>query len=134
MTPISDLPSLLKSLSPELSDPVYAYAQVGDGSEIRDIAPIVVVLEEEGLCVIADRRVLEDMGLNYTYPCRKISLKVHSALEAVGLTAAVSTALTEAGISANIVAGLHHDHLFVAETEAEQAMEVLQTLSAMQTG
>jgi hypothetical protein len=61
---------------------------------------------------------------------RQITLKVHSSLEAVGLTAAFSRALTEAGISANVVAAYYHDHIFVPATDAERAIEALRQLSA----
>jgi hypothetical protein len=50
---------------------------------------------------------------------------VHSDLEAVGFLAAVSAALAGAGIPCNAVAALYHDHLFVAEADAERALEVL---------
>jgi hypothetical protein len=59
-----------------------------------------------------------------------ITLRVHSALDAVGLTAALSTALAVAGMSANVVAGLHHDHVFVPAGQGEQAREVLRALAA----
>jgi len=62
----------------------------------------------------------------------RITLMVHSALEGVGLTAAVSTALAEAGIACNVVAGFHHDHLFVPWERRDEALELLQRLS--QTG
>ncbi|MEO1490422.1 MAG: ACT domain-containing protein, partial [Pseudomonadota bacterium] len=58
------------------------------------------------------------------------SLEVHSDLEAVGLTAAVSVALADAGIACNVIAGLHHDHLFVPWERRETAIEQLQRLSA----
>ena len=60
---------------------------------------------------------------------RLITLTVHSSLEAVGLTAAFSAALTGAGISANVVAGYYHDHIFVPERDADRAIETLQALS-----
>ena len=48
---------------------------------------------------------------------------------ALGLTAAFATALTKAGISANVVAAFHHDHIFVPERDAERALETLRALS-----
>jgi hypothetical protein len=57
-----------------------------------------------------------------------ITLQVHSDLAAVGLTAAFSSALAQAGISCNVVAGMHHDHLFVPVDQAQQAMRSLQAL------
>jgi uncharacterized protein len=58
-----------------------------------------------------------------------ITLNVHSDLAAVGLTAAFSGALGQAGISCNVVAGVHHDHLFVPIDQAQRAMEALHALS-----
>jgi hypothetical protein len=53
---------------------------------------------------------------------------VQSDLSAVGLTAAFSSALADAGISCNVVAGVFHDHLFVPVDQATQAMLTLQAL------
>lgn len=57
-----------------------------------------------------------------------ITLTVHSDLQAVGLTAAVATSLADAGISCNVVAAAHHDHLFVPVESAGLAIAVLQAL------
>ena len=55
---------------------------------------------------------------------------MHSSLAAVGLTAAFATALAEAGISCNGMAGDFHDHLCVARDEGRRALAVLQRLAA----
>jgi hypothetical protein len=54
---------------------------------------------------------------------------VRSSLSAVGLTAALSAALSEAGISANIVAALHHDHLFVPWDRRQEALRCIEALA-----
>ena len=54
---------------------------------------------------------------------------MHSSLDAVGLTAAFATRLTESGISANVIAGFYHDHLFVPPAQAEQAITALRELA-----
>ena len=69
------------------------------------------------------------MNIPYETTCAWITLTVHSSLEGVGLTAAVSRALAEADISCNVVAAFHHDHLFVPLKDADRAMKVLRTLS-----
>ncbi|WP_175108399.1 ACT domain-containing protein [Pararobbsia alpina] len=51
-------------------------------------------------------------GLNALFRCAWITLTVNSALEAVGLTAALATALGNSGISCNVVAGAYHDYIF----------------------
>jgi len=50
-------------------------------------------------------------------------------LDAVGLTAAFSKALTEVNISANVIAGYYHDHIFVAKRDEDKAMKALIGLS-----
>src|SRR5262249_50552193 len=85
--------------------------------------------EAEGTTVIVEARRAEAAGLRGTYRCRMITLEVHSALEAVGFLAAITRALADNGISANAVSAFHHDHLFVAEQDAERAMDVLRALS-----
>jgi hypothetical protein len=54
---------------------------------------------------------------------------VASDLDAVGLTAVVATALAGQGIPANVVAGFHHDHVFVPVDRGAAAMRVLAALS-----
>jgi hypothetical protein len=61
---------------------------------------------------------------------RQITLRVASALDGVGLTAAVATALAERDIPCNVIAGYHHDHLFVPAERAEEALEVLRRRAA----
>lgn len=85
--------------------------------------------EQEGTTLILTAEAAERAGLAATFPCRRITLTVHSALEAVGLMAAVATALADAGIGCNPVAGYHHDHLFVPAGRANDAMRALEALS-----
>lgn len=84
--------------------------------------------EAEGITIILPLNDALGQGLQVVFQAAWITLTVHSALNAVGLTAAVSTALTQAGISCNMVAAAHHDHLFVPIDQADQAMDVLKQL------
>ena len=52
----------------------------------------------------------------------------HSSLEAVGLTAAVAGRADRGGISANVVAAFHHDHVFVPAHRAAEALACLERL------
>ena len=70
--------------------------------------------------------VADDLGLDCDLPMRRITLSVYSALDGVGLTAAVASVLAEAGIACNMIAAFHHDHAFVPQADAEAAMAVLQ--------
>lgn len=125
----SDLRVLLSGLRPELNPGRYVYV-TSDGAVPEGARPIVTVREAEGLTLVLPQAEAAAARLPYSYVAGWITLRVHSALEAVGLTAAVSLALTDAGISCNVVAGFHHDHLFVPYDRAAEAVAVLETLAA----
>lgn len=126
----TDLKRLLAEMEPMLHDGEYVYCTVEGRAAARfALEPIGTFRENEGITLILERARAEAAGLSYGPVLRLITLSVHSALEAVGLTAAVSGALTQAGISANVVAAYYHDHIFVPAADAKRAVEVLQTLS-----
>lgn len=118
----TDLPILLRHLEPVLNAGEFVFCRV-DSADGLD--PLGVFRETEGLTVILSKGRAEELGLARSSAFAWITLSVHSSLDAVGLTAAVSRALTEAGISCNVVAAFHHDHLFVPVSDAARAMEVL---------
>ena len=92
------------------------------------LQPFGLIREAEGLTVIATRAELAAAGLAAEAQWARITMRVHSSLQAVGLTAAMASALSLAGISANVVAGYHHDHLFVPWGRRGEALAVLQAL------
>ena len=123
------LATLLRSMSPQLNAGDYVFCTLAD-NRLPDCEVIGSFREQEGLTVIVERQQAELAGLAFEYVAAWITLNVHSALEAVGLTAAFASALGRAGISCNVIAGFYHDHLFVGRDDAERAMAVLQQLAA----
>jgi hypothetical protein len=113
-----NLARLLASLDARLSQERYAFDQTN--STVLDADTFALIREGEGTTAIR---------VSPTGEWARISLGVHSSLEAVGLTAALSRVLADAGISANIVAALHHDHIFVPWGRRKDALEALQRLS-----
>ena len=107
------------------------FALAPDGTVPAGVDPIATVREEEGLTLVLARAEADAAGLEYGPVLAWITLRVQSALEDVGLTAAVSAQLTTAQISCNVVAGLHHDHIFVP---AERGDEACGLLAALQDG
>ncbi|MEZ8735948.1 MULTISPECIES: ACT domain-containing protein [unclassified Vibrio] len=130
MAAITDLDLLLKSMSPELIDGSYVFCTVGGGlADYVQLNPISTFREKEGLTLVLKEEVATKAQLNFDGVFSLITLSVHSSLEAVGLTAAFATKLGSYGISANVVAGYYHDHIFVQKDKAEAAMSALKEFS-----
>ncbi|WP_236190349.1 ACT domain-containing protein [Pseudomonas pharyngis] len=126
----TSLTTLLRSMSPQLNAGEFVFCTLSDGELPSGLEVVGSFREQEGLTVILERSHAERAGFHFDYVAAWITLNVHSALEAVGLTAAFATALGKAGISCNVIAGYYHDHLFVGQAEAERAMQVLRDLAA----
>jgi uncharacterized protein len=124
-----DLKRLLASLEPVRRAGRFVFAVVDDQASLKDLAPEATVREDEGLAVVLRHEQADRLGIAYDYVAAWITLRVHSALDAVGLTAAISTALADAGLSCNVIAGYHHDHLLVPADGAPEAITVLSDLS-----
>lgn len=129
MQPIIDLKELLTHMRPQLNPGCYAFVALPDDSFIDPALVVASIREPEGLSVIVPEQVALDLNFPVAFTAAWITLTVHSDLAAVGLTAVFSNALGQAGISCNVVAGVHHDHLFVPVDQAQQAMDVLHALS-----
>jgi hypothetical protein len=126
-----NLDKLLPSMSPELMAGEFVFcsfekARYGDHS---DLEPIAVVSESEGLTFVIPKSKADQHQHKYESVFKGITLNVHSSLDAVGLTAAFSSKLTEHGISANVIAGYFHDHIFVQSEHAEKAISAIQELT-----
>lgn len=126
----TSLNTLLRSMSPHLNDGEYVFCTLGNGPLPPGCDVIGSFREQEGLTVILERAQAVKFGFSFDYVAAWITLNVHSALEAVGLTAAFATALGQAGISCNVIAGYYHDHLFVGQADAQRALSVLRQLAA----
>jgi uncharacterized protein len=119
-------------MSPALETRTVAFLSFPDGTDrligIPTEALIGTFREREGLTVIAELDVAERLGVPILFRAAWITLTVHPDLAAVGLTAAFSAALGEAGISCNVVAAAYHDHIFVPIERAADAMDALKSL------
>ncbi|CAD5107819.1 ACT domain-containing protein [Zestomonas carbonaria] len=126
----TSLSLLLGSMSPRLNPGDYVFCTLADAAALNGCVPLGSLREREGLTVILDKAEADRLGLAYDYIAAWITLEVHSSLAAVGLTAAFASALAQAGVSCNVVAGYYHDHLFVARSDAERALSTLRALAA----
>ncbi len=122
---ISNLAQLIANMEPVLNEGEYIFASVRDVSTIPRTMTICEMKEKEGMTVVLAKKDAESLGIAFDFVAAWITLNIHSALEAVGLTAAFATALGENNISCNVIAGFYHDHIFVDVKDKEKAMEVL---------
>lgn len=123
----TDLQQMLADLDVVVRDEPYVFLSVDPGLPAPDGVAATVV-EEEGVTLVLPRHVAQSLGAATTPAFAWLTLTVHSSLEAVGLTAAFSAALAAAGISCNVLAGYHHDHLLVALDARDEAVRVLRGL------
>lgn len=125
-----DLNKLLKNMSPILDDNEYVFITTsGNISDYVALDPLCMFMESEGLTLIVTKSIAISEGLKFECIFKKITLEVHSSLEAVGLTAAVATKLKDNNISANVVAAYYHDHIFIQSKLADKAMNCLLELT-----
>ena len=116
---------LLSSMEPELIPGEFVFVSTAGVQAPSGLDPLGSVVEPQGLSLVLTREQADEAGLSYDFVAAWITLRVQSSLAAVGLTAAVSTALAGARISCNVIAGFHHDHLLVPHEHAEEALAIL---------
>ncbi|AUC81891.1 ACT domain-containing protein [Lacinutrix sp. Bg11-31] len=120
---------LLKSMKPKHNVGEFVFCKTDNLEQINLNQIVMSFKEEESTTIIAKKEVADQLNLDYSFVASWITLTVHSSLEAVGLTAAFSNALSDNGISCNVVAAYYHDHIFVDTKDTEKAMEVLNAFS-----
>ncbi|WPH04219.1 Hypothetical protein R9X50_00710800 [Acrodontium crateriforme] len=87
--------------------------------------------ETEGMSLIIPQTVAQKTGIRHEFPCKKITLNVHSSLDAVGFLAAITTRLVASlNVGVNRVSGFFHDHLFVPLGKENAVMEELKAMAA----
>lgn len=128
MTVARTADEMIGGMEPRLLPGAFVFVTLGEGTAPGDA--VATCREAEGLSAILPLEAALREGLPADQPMRCITLTGHSALDGVGLTAAVAGALAAAGIPCNMVAGYHHDHAYVPEGMADAALGVLRTLQA----
>ncbi|MCV2871311.1 ACT domain-containing protein [Defluviimonas sp. WL0050] len=118
---------MIGNMAPVLRDGEYVFISTPDDELGQSLAPNAVATyrEDEGMSLILPESIAQGAGFDAANPMRCITLKVYSALDDVGLTAAVAGALAGQGIPCNMVAAYHHDHVFVPSDRADEAMQIL---------
>jgi uncharacterized protein len=115
-----------RDLAPSMSLEPYVFATAATAPP--GVVMFAAIIEDEGLTLVLTKADADRSGLEYSYLAARITLGVQSELDEVGLTAAVSRVLADAGISCNVIAGAAHDHLFVPWWRGEEAVKLLRRL------
>jgi hypothetical protein len=124
-----NLEILLKTMKPKINLGEFVFCEVKNLEKINLSEIVMTFREEESITIIAQKEIADKLNLKYSFIASWITLTIHSSLEAVGLTAAFSKALSENGISCNVVAAFYHDHIFVDKKDTEKTMEILNKFS-----
>ena len=89
----TNLTQLIKGMTPQLNEGSYVFVTVKDLSKISRNDTICEFKESEGTTLVMEQQKADELNLTYDYVAGWITLKIHSALEAVGLTALFSSEL-----------------------------------------
>lgn len=114
-----DLAKLLKTMKPELIIGDYVFCVVHNLNNLNYNDIIMTFKEKEGTTIVIRKELADVMKMEYSFIASWITLTVHSSLEAVGLTAAFSNALSNEGINCNVVAAFYHDHIFINKNDTK---------------
>jgi len=123
----TNLSAVLKSIKVFCDNVEYGFATTKQPIEFGDQI-LGTFQEEEGLTIIASKQYLEDKGLKYEGSYAKLTIEAHTSLELVGLTAVLAKRLADHKISANVVAGFFHDHIFVQYDVRQSAIDAINSL------
>ena len=120
---INALSELMATLQVTLQSGGWRF-ETGDVGLEPDEAPVMVFQEREGPTHILPANQLTPADNRWSW----IEVSVHSDLNAVGFLAELARALAEVGIPCNAIAAYFHDHIFVPEHRAEEAITALRAL------
>lgn len=129
-TPIHGRNAMISGMSPARRDGVFHFCTLSGPAHPEITAKAIGTFREaEGLSLILSQAATLELGFAGDQPMACITLNVFSALDGVGLTAAVAQTLADAGIPCNMVAAYHHDHAFVPLAMAGTALTLLNDLA-----
>ena len=123
----TDLQTLLRNMQPRLDDELYIFCSLSQ-EDAEQYFPFCegFYREEEGVTLILPRQAADQNDISYRTVFQKISLMVHSSFEAVGFVARITEVLSAQGISVNVISAYYHDHLYVKQADAEDAIMTLE--------
>ena len=128
--PERDLATLLVTMKPALDPREWVFCCVDRSYRIEDLRPLLSFRESEGITIVVERAVAQEHQLAFDFSSSRITMRVESDLYSVGFLAALTAELAKHMIATNVASGYYHDHLFVPFERGEEALRVLEELSA----
>jgi len=119
--------AMLAGMKPTLKSGRYFFCTTNDMTALAALSnrSLATFREDEGTALVLTEEDATLHSFDLSMPMSRIVLEVFSALDGVGLTAGVATALADEGIPCNMIAAYHHDNVFVPEQMAVRAVEAL---------
>ena len=131
VTAMIELHEMLAALTVSVRPDRYTFVTMASPAKLKlDDSIEAVVREVEGTTVVTTVDRARARGWDIGFEAAWLTIEIHSALEAVGLTAALSAVLAEAGIPCNVLAGFHHDHLLVPPDRVDDSLAAIESLRA----
>ena len=126
----TNLKEILDKINPRLLDETFVFITSSEPHEdlINSLKPKATFLEDEGITLVINQKDADAHSLQYDGIFKCISLGVHSSLESYGLISTITRELTKQRISSNIFSGYFHDHIFVQNNLAAEALRVISSI------
>jgi hypothetical protein len=118
---------MLAGMTPVLTEGTYFFCTTDDSviAAAAMASSLATFREAEGVSLVLNKADAIRHGFDLSMPMCRIVLEVFSALDGVGLTAGVASALADQGIPCNMIAAYHHDNVFVPEEMGHRAVGIL---------
>lgn len=113
-------------LKPQLDPRVWVFCAVETTFDYKGLAPIAVFQEMEGTTIVVERSMAIRHQLGHTFASKRITLGAFTELDSIGILAAVTKILAKHDIATNAFCAFYHDHIFVPEDRAEEALAILE--------
>ncbi|EIZ77305.1 hypothetical protein WSK_4145 [Novosphingobium sp. Rr 2-17] len=119
--------AMLAGMKPVLKEGVFFFCTTNDAIVAAALlqCSLAIFREDEGIALVLAEDDARQHGFDLSMPMCRIVLEVFSALDGVGLTAGVATALADDGIPCNMIAAYHHDNVFVPKPMGHRAVSIL---------
>lgn len=120
------MPASTLDLKPQLDPRIWVFAAVEPSFDYTELAPIAIFKEMEGTTLVVERSMAVRHHLGHTFASKRITFGAFTELASIGILASVTEILSKHGIATNAFCAFYHDHIFVPEDRAEEALAILQ--------